>query len=170
MKQVKGLLGGKECSVWVDTQADSERQSHPLWQFKSLLFWVSFGRSCWFAGSESVFGISQEPPTCASISLSQDGFDWRGPWVVSIAYYGVPPPPFLTSKEPFCPWVVGEFSCLQEWELHGVLSSFWAGLSLLLPQSCCVCLGICNHVKELQLFPPGGSSVSSLKSRNEYIL
>ena len=36
---------------------------------------------------------------CARTSLSQDGFHRRGLWVVGITYYGVAPPPFLTSKE-----------------------------------------------------------------------
>ena len=47
---------------------------------------------------------------CACTSLSQDGFYQRGLWVASITYYGVVPPPFLTSKELFCARVVGEVS------------------------------------------------------------
>ena len=32
-------------------------------------------------GSESVFGISQDPPMSAFTSLSKDGFQQRGLWV-----------------------------------------------------------------------------------------
>ena len=37
--------------------------------------------------------------TCTGASLSQDEFHRRGLWVTDITYYGVAPPPFLTSKE-----------------------------------------------------------------------
>ena len=33
------------------------------------------------SGPEPVFGLIQDPPTCPSASLSQDGFQWRGLWV-----------------------------------------------------------------------------------------
>ena len=36
------------------------------------------------SGSESILGISQDPPMCAHTALRQDGFYLRGPWVVSI--------------------------------------------------------------------------------------
>ena len=57
------------------------------------------------SGSQSIFGIAQDPPTCVHESLNQDGFYRKGLWVESL---DITPP--LTSKEPFCARVVGEFS------------------------------------------------------------
>ena len=58
------------------------------------------------SGSESILGISQDPPMCAHTALRQDGFYLRGLWVVSILSIT----PLLNSKEPFCACVVGEVS------------------------------------------------------------
>ena len=63
------------------------------------------------SGSESVFGISQNPLMCAYSSLSQDGLWWRSLWEVDITYCEVMSPPFSsTSKKPFCACVVREVS------------------------------------------------------------
>ena len=50
----------------------------PLWQFE-LLLWVVFSRfplanHFGLPGSQSLFGLSQDPPICAQASLRQDGF------------------------------------------------------------------------------------------------
>ena len=62
------------------------------------------------SGSESVFGISQNPLLCACSSLCQGERWWRGLWEVDITYCEVMSPPFSTSKEPFCACVVREVS------------------------------------------------------------
>ena len=62
---------------WIDTQTGSERVPQAR-SFESL----SWGDSSGFLltnhlalpGSESVFGFSQDPPTCACTSVTQDGF------------------------------------------------------------------------------------------------
>ena len=46
-------------------------------------------------GSESIFGIYQDPPMCVYISPSQDGFYWRRLWV------SIDIDPLLNPKEPF---------------------------------------------------------------------
>ena len=84
----------------------------PSWWFESLLWGIPsrfplashFDLSC----SESILGIFQYPPMCAYSFFSQDGFWRRGLWAVDITYFQVMHPPFLTSKEPFCTWVVRE--------------------------------------------------------------
>ena len=97
----------------------------PLWKFESLLWGISSGfpltNYLALPGSESVFGILQGPPLCACAFLSQDGFQQRGLWVVDITYYGVAPPPFLTSREPFCTCVVREVSLISR---MGIMWSF----------------------------------------------
>ena len=107
--------------MWIDTWADSEGESvsHTLkWQYMGYFFWVSFGQSffggdgrgsAWglpstprpahpFAnhfylpGSQSVFGISQDPPMCVHASLSQDNI-----WIGSIPCHHSP----LATKDSF---------------------------------------------------------------------
>ena len=41
-------------------------------------------------GSESIFGITQDPPMCAYTPLGQDGFYPGGLWVVSITWHHSP--------------------------------------------------------------------------------
>ena len=57
----------------------------PSWQFESLICGISSrfppASHLDLPGSKSVFGISQDLPTCVHASLSQDGFYWRGLWV-----------------------------------------------------------------------------------------
>ena len=63
--------------TWIDTQVDSERDRIALRAFELLLWGISsnFPLANHFdlPDSESVFGISQDPPKCAHTSLSQDG-------------------------------------------------------------------------------------------------
>ena len=84
----------------------------PSWWFESLLWGIPsrFPLASHFdlSGSESILGIFQYPPMCAYSFLSQDRFWRRGLWAVVITYFQVMHPPFLTSKEPFCTWVVRE--------------------------------------------------------------
>ena len=81
--------------VWIDTRADSESVAALVFiTYTGHFFQVSFGPSFDLPDSESVSGISQDPPMWAHSSYSQDGFYLRGLWIVSIT-------PLLTSKEPF---------------------------------------------------------------------
>ena len=63
--------------MWIDTQVDLGR-AMPLWWFESILWGVSSGfplaSHLDLSGSESIFGVSQDPPVCTCASLSQDGF------------------------------------------------------------------------------------------------
>lgn len=81
--------------------------------------------------SESIFGVSEDPPMCACASLSQDGIHRRGLWVVSITYCGVVPPPFLTSREPLCACEFGEVSLTLKIRSTWCLSLNLAGPGLL---------------------------------------
>ena len=84
----------------------------PFWRSKSFMRGMSPGfplaNRLALPDSESAPGVSQHPPTCAYTSLSQDGFCRKGLWVVSITYYEVVLPPFLTSKETFCACWLGK--------------------------------------------------------------
>ena len=121
-------------------------------------FPVSFGQSFWFAWFRvRIWYISGSSHVCICISYYQ-----RGLGVVSITYYGVAPPPFLTSKELFCACVVGEVPWLQEWEICGFLSSIWTGPSLLSWLSCYFRLGVSVHREQTPTVCPWGQSISSL--------
>ena len=56
-----------------------------MWQFKSLIWGTSsrfpLASHFDFPGSESLFGLSQDPPMVVYASLSQGGFQQRGLWV-----------------------------------------------------------------------------------------
>ena len=57
----------------------------PSWQFE-LLLWGTYSRFPLtnhfdLLGSQSVFGISLDPPMCAHVSLSQGGFRQKGVWI-----------------------------------------------------------------------------------------
>ena len=103
----------------------------PSWYFESFIWVISSGfplaNHLALPGSESVFGLSQDPLMYACASLSQDGFQQRGLWVVDITYYGVTPLPFLSSKEPFYACVVGKLSLTSR--MRNTWSLIWAGLS-----------------------------------------
>ena len=85
VKQANYFVGVKSIQyVWIDTQAGSERvaESRAHWQFELLSRGISSGFPLTshfdLPGSESIFGVSQDPPTCVHASLSQDGFHLRG--------------------------------------------------------------------------------------------
>ena len=58
--------------MWIDTQVDSERDKVALMAFEFLLWGISssFPLANHFdlPGSQSILGISQDPPMCAHIS------------------------------------------------------------------------------------------------------
>ena len=69
----------------MDAQLDSGRErrwNSSSWQYDSLLWGISsrFPLANHFdlSGSQSLFGISQDPSMCAQASLSQDGFYQKG--------------------------------------------------------------------------------------------
>ena len=71
----------------VDAWVDLERESlgHALVEVWSTsighLFRVSLINHFDLTGLQSVFGISQDPPTCVHASLSQSGYYQKGMWV-----------------------------------------------------------------------------------------
>ena len=74
---MKSLLGGKR--VHVDRHMGGLRERLvPLWWFESLIWGISsrfpMANHLALPGSESIFGLSQGPPMCMCVSLSQDGF------------------------------------------------------------------------------------------------
>ena len=90
MKQVKYSLSEKKSIVYVDRHMGRlrERESGwvlPSWQFELLLWVISPGFALAnhfdLPGSQSIFGISQDPSMCAHASLSQDVFPRRAVWV-----------------------------------------------------------------------------------------
>ena len=95
----KLFIRRKKSTVRVDGHTGGLRERDaPSWKFESLLWGISsrFPLANHFdlPGSESVFGIAQDPPMCACAFLSQDGFHRRSLWVAGITYYEVAPPPF----------------------------------------------------------------------------
>ena len=77
MKQVKYLLGGKKKRVHVDRNKDGlQERVTPFQSFKSLIWGISsrfpLSNHLDLAGSDLVFGVSQDPPMCEHTSLSQD--------------------------------------------------------------------------------------------------
>ena len=133
------LLGKKECStVWIDTQGDPERVSLS-WLFESALWGIASGfplaKHFYLSGSESIFGVSQDPPRCMRTLLSQDEFHWRGLWVGRLTIIYLLISKELSKQEGFLDF---------ENEIH-VIFSLWAGLSLLSWLSCYSHLGIWDH-------------------------
>ena len=63
--------------MWIDTQVDLEG-AMPLWWLESVLWDISSGfplpSHLALSGSESLFGMSQDPPMCTCASLNQYGF------------------------------------------------------------------------------------------------
>ena len=88
-KTSKVFIKRKKNTVHVDRPIGRlrERVSHwvtPLWQFEFLLWGISYGfplDDLDLPGSQSIFGISQDPPMWVHTSLSQDGFYRKGIWV-----------------------------------------------------------------------------------------
>ena len=67
--------------MWIDTQAVSGRKSclrGSLNHIYEAFFQVSFGSLFTLPGSDSLFGVSQDPPMCKHASLSQVVFQGRG--------------------------------------------------------------------------------------------
>ena len=72
--------------VWIDTWVDSRvAESRPHGSLNYFYGVVSsrFLLASHFdlPGSQSIFGISQDPPMCEDTSLSQDDFFQKGIWV-----------------------------------------------------------------------------------------
>ena len=73
--------------LWRNTQEDSQESPWvvPKWQWKLLIWGISssfpLANHSDLPGSQSVFGISQDPLLCVHASLSQDGFYWKAVWV-----------------------------------------------------------------------------------------
>ena len=73
--------------VWVGTPGDSEEESlvTSFWQFELLLWGISSRLPLVsrfdLPGSQSVFGVPQDPSMCTHTSLSQDRFHRKGVWV-----------------------------------------------------------------------------------------
>lgn len=88
----KYLLRGKKgqyqgLDTWVDSKSERVAESCPHYSLKLLLCSTSeFPLVNHFdlLGSQSIFGISQDPPKCAQASLSQNGFYRKGIWVGNI--------------------------------------------------------------------------------------
>ena len=145
--------------AWIDTQAGPERQSLGCILVADWITLIGhffrFPSASHFGlpGPEAIFGVSQEPPTCACSSLSQDGFYQRGSWVADITSCEVTSPPFLTSKEPFYLHVVEEVSLTLR------VRNMWSFMSYLgraqPPPSSCFC-GVSTW----------GPSVSCLRPRS----
>ena len=108
----------------------------PSWWFESRFGGISsrfvLADHFHLLASESIFGMSQGPPTCACSSLSQDGLQRRGLWATDIIRYEVTTPlPLLTSKEPFFACVVGEVFLTSRMRNMWPFISYWTGSSLL---------------------------------------
>ena len=105
-------------SSWMASACSSLRQgfgSQPETELRPLQW------GCWLhAGGLSPQGpwpvARPRPASCVEMSsfactaLSQDGFQWRGLWVVGIVCFEVALPAFLTSKEPFSARVIRKVS------------------------------------------------------------
>ena len=110
------LLEGKKSTVCVDGHMGrlKERELCPfsLWD-ESLMWGISSGfplaSHLALPASESIWFISGSSHAYTHIFQPRCLPDKR-PMVVNITYYGVMPPPFLTSREPFCTCVVRKIS------------------------------------------------------------
>ena len=84
----KVFIKGGKSTVHLCVQSYSEREgvrAAPSWQFE-LLLWGTCSRFPLanhfdLLGSQSIFGISLDPPMCAQVSLSQGGFHQKGIWI-----------------------------------------------------------------------------------------
>ena len=107
--------------LWIDTWVDSESLWVALlWQFEFLLWnicsWYSLANHFDLPGSQSIYGISQNPPMCAHPFLSQDGFYQRGLWVK----HPLTSLPFDLRGAFLHVCVIGNISSLQESEICGL--------------------------------------------------
>ena len=77
----------KEYSACGQTHGSSRRETlSPALTAVWITSWVISSRLTLASrfdlpGSPSIFGVSQDPPVCAHVSLSQNGFYWKGVWV-----------------------------------------------------------------------------------------
>ena len=101
--------------MWIDTWGNIQRESPwvaPSWQFELVLWDISFGfplaNHYNLPGSQSIFGISQDPSTCAHGSLSQEGSFQRG----VLLEHPLTLLPLLPARSLFCACVIGEVSWL----------------------------------------------------------
>ena len=85
MNQIKYLLRGKKSKILVDSHTGGLQECcwvASLWQFELLLCGISSGfplaNHSDLPGSQSIFGISQDPHMCAHASLSHNGFYQKG--------------------------------------------------------------------------------------------
>ena len=125
MRQVKYLFRGKD-HKWIDTQADSERESHTCGILNHLygaFLLVSFGQSSSFAWFwVHVWFISGFSRVCAHLLVRIDSSEE--------AYGLIDITCFLTSKEPFCACIVdwkGLLDVENKKEIHGLYFSSGQG-------------------------------------------
>lgn len=121
VKQV--FIEGKEYNTCGETPGQTLRESlwvTPAWQFKSLTWGASSGfhLASHFAlpGSQPMFGISQDPLTCALASVGQGGFYHKIFW----AEYPLTLLPLWPPKSLLCACVVREAPWLRECEICGL--------------------------------------------------
>ena len=97
-----------------------ERENHPLTAvgitYLGLFFLSSSGQSFWFAWFRvHIWYITGFSPVCARVSQPR--------WILPKRHMGrvsVSTTLLLTSREPFCTYVVREISWLREWEICGL--------------------------------------------------
>jgi len=100
--------------VRVGTPGNSEGESlvTPSWQFELLLWGISFRfplvSQFDLPGSQSIFGVPQDPSKCVDTSLSQDRFHQKGVWVE----HPLTLLPLWPARSLLCICVVGEVSWL----------------------------------------------------------
>ena len=106
----KVLRGKRKCIVHVDKHMGRLRGKVPEWRFKLPLWGVSSGfhsaNHFYFPGSQSMFGLSQDPLLCVRASLSQGESYRRGVWVE----HPLTLLPLWPARSHFCARVVGEVS------------------------------------------------------------
>ena len=132
MRQVKYLFRGKD-HKWIDTQADSERESHPcgiLSHLYGAFLLVSFGQSSSFAWFwVHVWFIYGFPRVCAHLLVRIDSSE-EACGLIDITC-------FLTSKEHFCECIVdwkGLLDVENKKEIHSLY--FSSGQGSTFPFSC----------------------------------
>ena len=125
--------------MWIDTWVDSEScWVTPSWQFELLLwgsfFQLSFGHFD-LPGSQSIFGISLDPPMCEDTSLSQDFFQ-KGIWVeYPLTSLPLWPPGSLSAGM----WSRRSHDSLNEKWMRSWMRNVWSGQG---PASSLICAAI----------------------------
>ena len=140
--------------MWIDTWADSERESHPQGDLNHFYgaFFLGF---LWPVISIclvlSPYSVPLTIFQCVRMNLCQDGFHQKSLWVNLASFLFWPPKSFLVWKSRF-PWLEG-------WEICGLLFSSGQG-----PASSLGCTAIDileflstgNKLKSLSLWVSGG--------------